>query len=34
MYKPKKENIVKLKSYLDKKNEKSNKRERRRIRTK
>ena len=34
MYKPKKENIVKLKSYLDKKNEKSNKRERRRTRTK
>ena len=26
MYKPKKENVTKLKSYLDKKNEKPNKR--------
>ncbi len=35
MYKPKQENITKLKSYLDKqKNEKSDKRKRRRTRTK
>ncbi len=34
MYKPKKENITKLKSYLDKKDEKPNKRERRRTRAK
>jgi hypothetical protein len=35
MYKPKKENVTKLKSYLEKqKDEKPNKRERRRIRAK
>tara|TARA_R110000796_G_scaffold52107_1_gene122907 strand:- start:176 stop:280 length:105 start_codon:yes stop_codon:yes gene_type:complete len=34
MYKPKKENIIKLKSYLEQQNEKSNTTKRRRTRTK
>jgi len=34
MYKPKKENVTKLKSYLDKKDEKPNKRKCRRTRSK
>jgi hypothetical protein len=34
MYKPKQENITKLKSYLEKKDEKPNKRKRRRTRVK
>lgn len=33
-YKPKKDNEIKLKSYIDKTNEKPNKRERRRTRVK